>query len=292
MDTLIIGHQGQLGHALTQRLPEATGVDLEECDVTDPAAVAALMKSENPNLVFNTTAYNAVDAAETDYENALRVNAIAPGRMAAACRERDAEFVHFSTDYVFGNGYAEPIDEGATPLPLSAYGRSKLLGERMALQNNPATYIVRTTGLYSHRRHNFVRTMIRLGLERTELKVVNDQFVSPTWVDPLAASVMEVVQGGVYGVFHITSQAGCTWYEFAGRLFEMLDINVRLHAVDQDEWGAPARRPLYSVLDDALIRALRYERLGRWDDMLEAFLARHGAELVEELSQQKGVQGA
>jgi len=136
MHTLIIGNKGQLGTALSQALPagEFSGVDLDVCDATNPDDVRKVFERSEPRLVFNTCAYNLVDQAETDYEDALAVNALAPGRIAAQCRQRDAVFVHYSTDYVFGHGYTDPIDESATPAPLSRYGRSKLLGERLDLR--------------------------------------------------------------------------------------------------------------------------------------------------------------
>ena len=282
MHTLIIGNQGQLGWALSQRFPEADGVDADTCDITRPSDVSSIMNQLEPALVFNTAAYNGVDTAELEYEEALRVNALGPGRIAAACRAVGARFMHFSTDYVFGDGFTEPIDEAQTPNPLSRYGRSKLLGEQMALQNNPRTFVVRTTGLYSHRRHNFIRTMLRHALAGTELQVVNDQFVSPTWVDPLAATVAELSEADVFGVYHVTAQGACTWYELAERMFEILGIDAKLHPTDQESWDAPARRPGFSALDDVLLRAVGVQRLERWDDMLEKFLHKHGSDLVAE----------
>lgn len=284
MDTLIIGNRGQLGRALQGQLSEGdtVGVDLEECDATNSKEVAATFEEVDPRLVFNTCAYNAVDRAETDWETALAVNGLAPGRIAARCRERDAVFVHYSTDYVFGDGYTDPIDESRSPSPLSRYGRSKLLGERLALQNNARTFVVRTTGLYSAQGQNFVRTMIKHALAGTELNVVNDQFVSPTWVEPLATASIELASLDVYGIYHITAQGGCSWYELAGRTFEILGLDADLHSTTSEEYGSPARRPPYSVLDDALLRAVGLERLERWDDMLERFLRRHGDELIEQ----------
>lgn len=282
MHTLIIGNQGQLGWALSERLPEANGVDLDDCDITNPGDVSSVMNDLEPARVFNVAAYNGVDAAEQEYEEALRVNGIAPGRIAAACRSIGARFVHFSTDYVFGDGFTDPIDESQQPDPLSKYGRSKLIGEKMALQNNPRTFVIRTTGLYSHRRHNFIRTMVKHALAGTELNVVNDQFVSPTWVEPLAHVSTELSETDCFGVYHVTAQGACTWYDLAGRTFEILGINAKLHPSDQDSWGAPARRPQYSALDDALLRAVGIERLDRWDDMLEKFLREHGSGLMAE----------
>jgi dTDP-4-dehydrorhamnose reductase len=284
MNALIFGYQGQLGNALHERLEGATGVDRTSCDVTDDAAVRTVVDGAVPDIVFNATAYNRVDDAERQFDQALAVNGVAAGRIAAASHDVGATCVHFSTDYVFGDGFADPIDESRETHPVSAYGRSKLTGERLVLQNNTRAYVIRTTGVYSHRRNNFVRTMIAAALAGKELTVVNDQFVSPTWVEPLADTALEIARTEIFGVYHATSQGGCSWFEFASRIFEILDIDAELHATTQEEWDAAARRPSFSVLDDAMIRATGIRRMKRWDDMLEEFLAQHGDALIEELA--------
>lgn len=282
MESVIFGAQGQLGHALAGKLPGARRVVRGACDVTVRAEIDAALPSDGARLVFNATAYNQVDAAEREPDLAFAVNAFAAGQLASAARRIGAKLVHYSTDYVFGNGHTTPIDETIPPDPLSVYGRSKAHGERLALQNNVETLVVRTTGLYSHRRSNFVKTMIKLGASGRRLTVVSDQFVSPTWVDSVAATSIELAGSDVFGVYHVTAQGGCSWYEFAARIFEILKIRADLHAVDHESWGAAARRPGYSVLDDAMLRASGVARVGRWDDELERFLAAHGQTLIDE----------
>lgn len=284
MNTLVIGANGQLGHELVQQQPSAEGVVRDECDVTIPPDVRTVLTSRSPSLVINATAYNAVDDAESNRDLAFAINALAPGRLASECRDISADFMHFSTDYVFGHGFADPIDETQTPAPLSVYGATKLHGERLALQNNPRTYIVRTTGLYSHRRSNFVKTMIRHAVRGNKLTVVSDQFVSPTWVRSLATVSIAIARSPVHGVYHVTSQGSCSWYELAARIFEILDIQADLHPIDQDSWGAAAARPSYSALDDAMLRAAGIVRVGRWDDELERFLNEYGRALIDEAS--------
>lgn len=284
MDDLIFGFHGQLGHALTQRLPDATAVDHAGCDITSDIQVDTVLSSYTPSRVFNAAAFNFVDRAEEERDLAFAVNGAAPGRLAAAARRVCATFVHFSTDYVFGDGHSEPIDESQTPQPLSVYGRSKLLGEQLALQNNTQTFVIRTTGLYSHRRRNFVRTMIQRAVHGEKLTVVSDQYVSPTWVESVADVALRLVDTDVYGVYHVVAQGACSWFEYAGRIFEILDLNADLHPTDQAAWRAAARRPAYSALDDAMLRAVHLERIGAWDDELARFLAVHGAALIEEAS--------
>ena len=284
MNQLILGGNGQLGGGLSERLVGAVALGRDDCDVTDDAVVRTCVAERAPRSLFNATAYNNVDGAESEADQAFAVNAVAPGRLAACARQNDCKFMHFSTDYVFGDGHLTPIDESMAPAPLSAYGRSKLLGERLALQNNPQTFVVRTTGLYSHRRGNFVATMLKYALAGRPLTVVNDQFISPTWADSLAEVAIALMQTDLYGVYHVVAQGGCSWYDLAGRTFEILDIPANLSATDQASWGAAATRPTYSVLDDAMLRATGLPRVGRWDDELERFLGMHGQALIEEVT--------
>lgn len=270
-EILVFGANGQLGFEICAQTG-AHGVDRQTCDTTDSGAVRTVLYARRPKLVFNCTAYNAVDKAEEESDAALQLNGLAPGFMARYCREIGARFVHFSTDYVFGDGHKRPIDEAHAPAPLSAYGRSKRLGEEAVLHNHPDAVVVRTTGLYSDRRHNFVHTMMRLGRERGELTVVADQHIAPTWVRPLARAALAVGQTDYAGVVHAVSHGGVTWHAFAQRIFELAEIDVKLHATTQDEWGAAARRPSYSVLDNAVLRGLGLDTFEPWDLMLEDFL--------------------
>ena len=187
--TIVVGAEGQLGRELMRQLDRrgetAVGLGRRDCHLSSWDSVHSAVQSHEPSRVFNAAAYNDVDGAEEETDIAFDINAAGPGRLASACREVGARLMHFSTDYVFGHGYSRPIDESRDPEPLSAYGRSKLLGERLALTNNDRTFVVRTCGLYSHRRSNFVRTMIRHGIAGTDLEIVDDQTLSPTWVRPL-----------------------------------------------------------------------------------------------------------
>lgn len=290
---LIFGAQGQLGHALVTTLSaqghEVIGLDRAACDVEDPEAVEAALATHQPARVFNATAYNAVDRAEDEPDIALRLNSLVPGQLAAACRRHDAALMHFSTDYVFGHGHVRPIDESQTPAPLSVYGRSKLLGEQLALANHRRVWVVRCCGLYGERRHNFVRTMIRLALAGRPLKVVSDQLVSPTWVAPLAQVSAALSETQVYGTFHAVAHGQASWHAYASLIFEALELEADLTPVHQEDWAAPAERPAYSVLDNALLRLLELDTFAPWDEALRAFLAQHGpAILADERAKLRG----
>lgn len=284
MKYMVFGAQGQLGHRLVTELAaageEVVGLGRAEVDVTSRDQVAGALAEHAPDVAFNGAAYNAVDQAESDVDAAMRLNAYAPGVLAAACRDAGAAFVHFSTDYVFGGGHSAPIDESHQPAPLSAYGRSKLLGERAALANNPRAYVVRCCGLYSARRRNFVRTMIHHALKGTPLRVVSDQYVSPTWVAPLARVSIELAKTDLFGTYHAVSHGECSWFEYAGAIFEELGLDADLSPVLQADWGAAAPRPSYSSLDNMMLRQLGLDGFVGWREDLSAFLADHGERII------------
>lgn len=285
---LVFGAQGQLGHALSKTL-RAQGHTVHalgraDVDATDYTAVLAALQRIKPDWVFNGTAYNAVDQAEEERDAALLLNAMVPGHMAAACGEVGARFMHFSTDYVFGAGFTQPIDESEHAQPISAYGKSKRLGEQLAMQNNADTLVVRCCGLYSERRNNFVRTMLKHGLAGRRLTVVHDQMISPTWVKPLASVCVDLMHTPVRGIYHAVSHGECSWFAYAKKVFEVLDIKADIWPINQAEWGAAAPRAAYSVLDNAMLRALNLDAFMPWDEALEAFLKEHGAALVAEFS--------
>jgi len=285
---LILGAQGQLGGALVDlfagRDVEHVALGRHQCDITAPASVASALEEHEPDVVFNCAAYNAVDQAEDEPDEAFRLNALAPGIVAASCREVGAITVHFSTDYVFGDGHTEPIDEGCAPDPLAHYARSKALGERLVAQNNPQSYVIRVCGLYSERRHNFVRTMLRHGLAGRPLTVVSDQVVSPTWVAPLAKISARIAETGIFGTYHAVSGGECSWFDYARTIFDALGVSERvaLSPVSQKDWAAKARRPEYSVLDNRMLRLMGMDELDGWEPMLRDFLAAHGDALLEE----------
>lgn len=278
MRIAVIGANGQLGSALV-RLARTEGIAVEaltrdQLDVENFSAIEPVVASLEADLIFNCTAYNAVDKAEEDRNPALAINAIAPGFMAAAARKHARQFVHFSTDYVFGRGHDRPIDEAQTPDPVSYYGKTKRLGELRVLEQNPDALVIRTTGLYSDQPGNFVNSMLRLAREGRSLTVVNDQWISPTWVQPLAETSLQLANTKFSGIAHAVSHGGCTWFDLASKTFELTGTEADLSPISQKEWGAPAGRPDYSVLECAVLRVLGLNELASWDAMLEGFLKR------------------
>lgn len=287
---LIFGADGQLGSELRSQLDKRqldgedvryAAVDVDRCDITDAEAVGEFFEQQSDgDVVLNAAAYTAVDAAEQNREKAMAVNGVGAGLVAAAAREHGMALIHFSTDFVFGDGYSEPIDEMEEPEPLSVYGRTKLAGERLALQNNPATAVLRTSGLYSRWGGNFVDSIARYAREREKLQVVSDQYVGPTPVVPLAQVALKMGESPQFmgGIYHATVQGECTWYQFARKIVELLELDTAVEATTAREWGADARRPEYSVLDNRRLRLRGLDEFGSWDEELEAFFARKARE--------------
>ena len=255
---VVTGAGGQLGAALLESFPEARGLTRADWDVTMPASFEA-------DLVLHAAAWTDVDGAEADPQGAAAVNV--GGTQHAA--ELGAPLVAFSTDYVFDGRKRTPYVESDGPAPLSVYGRTKLLGEAAA---GPDAWVVRSSWLFGWTGANFVRTMLRLGAERDEVAVVDDQRGCPTYVGHLATAVRELVDRGLPpGLWHLAAEGDCTWASFAEAIFAEAGVDCRVRRITSDELGRPAPRPAYSVL--------RSERPGapalpHWRDGLRECLAR------------------
>ncbi len=278
----IVGSRGQLGSALSRLIgmERVVGLDLPDFDATNPDCLTQIA-SENIDCLINTSAFNDVDRAESDTDEAFRLNAFAPVQLSSYCAARNIRFVTFSTDYVFGNrvssGHGRPWTETDEALPLSVYGVSKWAGERLVLNRDPRAYVIRTCGLYgTHRssrpKKNFVDLMLQLGKEGKTIRVVSDQIVAPTSTESLAATVLEFLgsepPGGIY---HMASSGECSWYEFAAAIFRIRGIAPALVPVTQAEYGAKAKRPSYSVLSQVKIHGLGLS-LPHWEMSLKEYL--------------------
>ncbi len=259
--TLITGARGQLGHALVDAFQGddvlALGRDRWDVRFDAPALPWA------PELVLHAAAWTNVDGAENDPQSAAAVNVGGTAHAAAL----GAPLVTYSTDYVFDGTKGEPYVESDAPAPLSAYGRTKLHAEAAAGER---AWIVRSSWLFGETSHNFVRTMLRLGAERDEVAVVDDQRGCPTYVGHLAQATRELVDGGSdFGIWHLAADGDCTWAEFAEAIFEDAGLDCRVNRISTTEFGAKALRPAVSIL-----RSERgAPRLPHWRDGLRACLA-------------------
>jgi dTDP-4-dehydrorhamnose reductase len=256
---LITGANGQLGHALRDRLPaglDARFAGRAELDISDENAVQATLAQWRPDVVINAAAYTAVDRAEQEWQLALAANGTGPGHLAAACARQGTRLVHVSTDFVFDGCSGRPYRPDDVPAPLSAYGRSKLAGEAQVAAALPDAVILRTGWVYSCRGGNFVNTMLRLMAERRELNVVVDQVGTPTWADGLARAAWAAAgSAAANGIYHFSDAGACSWYDFACAIVEeacalgLLARKVRVNPISTEQYPTPARRPAYSVLD-------------------------------------------
>jgi dTDP-4-dehydrorhamnose reductase len=284
MKIVVTGAYGQLGGELCRQLgADAIALDIDTLDLTNGPAVIDAMLSLKPDAIVNCAAYTQVDKAETDADRCRAVNATAVEHLARACGRLDCPLVQISTDYVFGAAVAEPRPwrENDPTSPQGIYARTKLEGERAAA-GHPKHLIVRTCGLYARRSDtravNFVRTMLRLGATRPELRIVADQHCTPTYVPHLARAIRFLVgaDGGVpapWGVYHVTNTAQTTWFEFATEIFRQARLNVALQAITTAEYGAPAARPSYSVLDTTAYHQLGGPPMPDWKTGLAEYFA-------------------
>ncbi|MGW3586720.1 dTDP-4-dehydrorhamnose reductase [Streptomyces fungicidicus] len=280
---LVTGAGGMLGQDVLARLADAgeraTALDRAALDLTDAAAVRRALERHRPAVVVNCAAWTAVDDAETREAEALAVNGDGPARLADACARTGAVLLHVSTDYVFAGDATAPYAEDAPTAPRSAYGRTKLAGERAVLNTLPDRgYVVRTAWLYGTGGANFVRTMIRLEGQREKLDVVDDQRGQPTWSADLAGLLLALGRGALAGtappgVYHGTSSGETTWYGLTREIFRLLGADPdRVHPTTSEAFVRPAPRPAYSVLGHDRFAAAGVAPLRDWRAALaEAF---------------------
>lgn len=276
MKILVTGVKGQLGHdvvnELTKRDIEAVGVDIEEMDITDPVSVDRVIKETAPDAVIHCAAYTAVDAAEENEELCRKVNADGPQNIANVCKELDIKMIQISTDYVFGGEgthFWKPEDACE---PQSVYGRTKYQGE-LAVRNTLEKYfIVRIAWVFGVNGKNFVKTMLNLAKTHDTIRVVNDQFGSPTYTYDLARLLADMVVTDKYGVYHATNEGICSWYEFACAIFQEAGISVNVVPVTTAEYAAKAKRPANSRMDNNKLTENGFHKLPAWQDALARYV--------------------
>ena len=250
--------------------------DLPEMDITDVETVSAMIGDYKPDVVIHCAAYTQVDAAEEKMDLAWRINVIGAQNVAMACRSVNASMVYISTDYVFDGKLGRFYTEFDAVNPLGVYGKSKYAGEVLARQANERLYVLRTAWLYGEG-PNFVRTMLKLGQERDELQVVNDQYGCPTSTVDLAEAVLRIIGTGRYGTYHVVGSGVTTWHGFARKVFELSgNTRVRVMPVTTEQFVRPALRPAYSPLDTRLLRLALGWSPRPWEEALTEYLQCEG----------------
>ncbi|WP_128331583.1 dTDP-4-dehydrorhamnose reductase [Apibacter sp. HY039] len=278
---LVTGGDGQLGMSLKQKIKEkpiaeSTFVftDVQELDIMDEMFVKTYFFSNKFDYVINCAAYTAVDRAESDQQIAEKLNAEAVKYLAKASAAQKATFIQISTDYVFSGNESTPRKEDDPVGPLGVYGKTKLSGEKFALEYNPKTYILRTAWLYSPFGNNFVKTMLKLFKEREEVNVINDQLGSPTNALDLADAILTIVQNDIqaYGVYHYSNEGECTWYQFAEEIKKLSRSAIKIEPIPTSGYPTPAERPKYSLLDKTKIKTTFGVSVPDWKESLKSIL--------------------
>lgn len=281
---IVIGSNGQLGSDLVKVLRQSpgnrvTGLTHADLDVTNFQEARAALSSLTPNVVLNTAAFHQVDKCEEQLDLTFTTNAFALKNLATVCKELDSVLVHFSTDYVFGHDQNRkiPYRESDLPGPVNAYGVSKLAGEHFIQYIAEKYFIIRVAGLFgvtgsSGKGGNFIETMLRIAREKGVVKVKDDEFTTPTSTSQVAANVRELIKTSHYGLYHMTSQGECSWHQFATEIFRQTATKVECIPVSSKEVVTFAKRPRYTVLDNAGLQRIGLDKMGSWQSALTKYL--------------------
>lgn len=285
---LVTGAKGQLGADCSQLLePDVVLIktDIDQVDLSDAREAERFLSITNPDVIINCAAYTAVDACETD-PLCWNANRDLPSHLAVWTARHDRYMIHVSTDYVFDGKRAlfESWTEEDTPHPVSEYGRSKLAGEEAIMASGCRHAIVRTAWLYGMHGNNFLKTMLRLSMQHPDkqLKVVNDQFGSPTWSKTLAAQIIEVMKKEAQGVFHASSEGYCSWCELAIAFLEEMGVDHKIEPCTSDEYPTPTERPVNSILENQHLKNMKLNLFGNWQEELSRFVNEYRELLLEE----------
>jgi dTDP-4-dehydrorhamnose reductase len=277
---LITGADGQLGNELKEASKNYYGydfifTDVHTLDITDPAKVEEFIKANDPDWIINCAAYNLVDKAEADSDTAMKINAEAVKNIARVIKESDCRFIHVSSDYVYEGTASVPYNENSAVNPQSAYGRSKLAGEKFAFVH-PASMVIRTSWLYSSFGNNFVKTILRHASEKDSLNVVFDQTGTPTWAADLAGAIMNVVSGVIRnrfafnaGVYNYSNEGVCTWFDFAVEIINEAGLACKVNPILSSGFAQAAKRPSYSVMDKTRIKETYELNIPHWRESLK-----------------------
>ncbi|MEG6612859.1 dTDP-4-dehydrorhamnose reductase [Pseudoclostridium thermosuccinogenes] len=281
MKVLVTGVKGQLGYDVVleckKRNIEAIGVDIDEMDITDKAAVEKVITEAQVDAVIHCAAYTAVDAAEDNVDLCRRVNADGTKNIAEVCKRLDIKMMYFSTDYVFDGQGERPWQPEDERKPLNVYGQTKYEGELAVEELLQKYFILRISWVFGVNGKNFVKTMLRLGKEKGTVSVVNDQIGSPTYTADLAKLVVDMIQTDKYGIYHATNEGFCSWYEFACEIFKQAGMtDVKVTPVDSTAFPVKALRPKNSRMSKDKLDANGFKRLPTWQDALQRYLKEIG----------------
>jgi dTDP-4-dehydrorhamnose reductase len=280
MKLAIIGSNGQLGTDLYEVLSaqhEVKGLTHADIEITNIDSVKNVLSSLRPEIVLNTAAYNLVPQAEQVPDKAFQINSIGPLNLAKVCNDLKITLVHYSTDYVFDGKKKKPYTENDCPCPLNIYGNSKLTGEYFALNYSDKTFVIRVSGIYGKvpsrgKGENFITAILRQAREKPEVKVVNDEVLTPTPTYEIAKNTAALISTDAYGLYHMSCEGECSWYDFAKLIWEARHIGTPLHAASVKDFPSSVKRPSYSVLENKNLNLLGKNQMPNWRDALLDFL--------------------
>ena len=277
MKVLVTGVKGQLGYDVVRELQkrgyEAVGVDIDEMDITDAAAVERVMTEVQPDAVIHCSAYTAVDRAEEDIEICRRVNVDGTENIAKICKKLNCKMLYLSTDYIFSGDGERPWEPDDEASPLNAYGQSKYDGELALKKYVEKYFIVRISWVFGINGNNFIKTMLRLGRENGAVKVVDDQIGSPTYTYDLARLLVDMIESDRYGAYHATNEGICSWYEFAKEIFRAAGMdNVSVTPVKSGEFPVKAKRPKNSRMSKEKLVTNGFSLLPAWQDAVARYI--------------------
>ncbi|WP_117161819.1 dTDP-4-dehydrorhamnose reductase [Paraliobacillus sp. X-1268] len=276
MKLFVTGYAGQLGYDVVQEGLkqgfEIHGSGRDQLDITNEQAVYEYVNQINPDVIIHCAAYTAVDKAEDNKEACWDVNVNGTRYLAAAAKQVQAKFMYISTDYVFDGSGKEPFTETDPTNPVGYYGLTKLEGEKRVQELLNEAFIIRISWVFGSNGNNFIKTMLRLSETHKELKVVGDQYGSPTYTYDLTKLLLEIVQTNKYGTYHASNEGFCTWSDFAKEIFKQADKQISVESIPTAEYPTRAVRPLNSRMSKAKLEDQGFQRLPSWQDALTHYL--------------------
>lgn len=275
MVILVTGASGQLGQSLQFIASQYSEMQFifassQNLDITDQGRVFSFFENNKIDFCINTAAYTAVDKAELDKEKAYLVNVVGPKNLAIACKKSNVTLIHISTDFVFDGFTERPYLESDATNPIGVYGKTKLDGEKEVISNCDKYFILRTSWVYSQFGNNFLKTMLRLAQDRTELNVVSDQTGTPTNAVDLAEVIIAIIksENKGYGIYNFSNEGICSWFDFAKEIFKIKNINIQVNPISTEAYPTTAKRPKYSVLDKSKIKSTFGITIKNWQGAL------------------------
>jgi len=280
MKLAVIGANGQLGTDLQEVLSaqyDVEGLTHSDIEIVAIDSVNKVLSLLKPQIVLNTASYNLVPEAEQYTDRAFQINGIGTLNLAKVCNDLGIALVHYSTDYVFDGKKRRPYTEDDCPNPLSVYGNTKLAGEYFALNYSDRSYVIRVSGIYGKvpsrgKGGNFITAVLKQAKEKSEVKVVNDEVLTPTSTYEIAKNTVSLIESNAYGLYHMSCEGECSWYEFAKVIWETLKLKTPLYPASVKDFPLAVKRPFYSVLENKSLNKLGINEMPEWKEALIEFL--------------------